>query len=305
VLALTIGLVATACSGDDGRDPEDVVALPRRGPVTAVDVCRLLPAEDVSALVGHPVSVVEGQYLSATLPTYRCGFGTTFGSAQVRVSLAPGPVVLPVFDEAYGEAAGGDPLPVERLGQRAYLRNEGGVRSLVVLSRGAILQVTAPPALRPRRLVDLTTRAVERLPGNPVLDVPESGQPCTDLPPRVVQAALDVPIELGTTLVGPDGAVVCSWAGLPGSVTVTVRVSPADHQAAERQQHREDGVQVNELDRARGWSAADRPGDLVVLVGPSTVIRIDVVPAPGWASDDIPTTSAEVALANAVVDMLT
>jgi hypothetical protein len=289
-------------------DPADAVPSPRAGNRTPVDVCQLVPAAEVSELLGRQVSVVEAEYLSATLPTYRCGLGPTFPRANVTVSLAPGPVAIAVFDEAYGEPAGGDPERVEKLGDRAYLRNEAEARSLAVLSRGAIVQLmatgNAAEAIRPRQLIAMTRAAVQRLPSNPVLGVAPTGVPCTAVPVGDVEAALGSPAELATALVRADGSVVCSWAGLPGSVTATVHDSQADHAAAERRRRNGDGVPVRGLDKGRAWSASDQPGDLEILVGATTVIRIDVIPAAGWASDDIATTKPEIRLATAVVDKL-
>jgi hypothetical protein len=289
-------------------DPADAVPSPRSGAQTPVDVCQLVPAAEVSELLGRRVSVVEAHYLSPTVPTYRCGLGTTFARANVTVSLAAGPVALAVFDEAYGEAAGGDPAPVENLGDRAYLRNEAGARSLVVLSRGAIVSLTASgnaaEAIRPRQLIALTRAAVQRLPANPALGVSPTGVPCTAVPVGEVEAALGAPVELATALVRPDGSVVCSWTGLPGSVTAMVHDSRADHAAAERRRRHGDGARVRGLDEGRAWSASDQPGDLEILVGATTVLRIQVIPAAGWASDDIATTKPEIRLANAIVAKL-
>ena len=79
-----------------------------------------------------------------------------------------------------------------------------------------------------------------------------------------------------------------------------------DYAAARRTSRTEEGVQVAGLPAStRGWSAVHRAGDLLVLVPPSTVVRLDVVPAAGWATEDLLTTPAEISLARAVIDSLT
>jgi hypothetical protein len=148
--------------------------------------------------------------------------------------------------------------------------------------------------------------AAARLPANPVLGVPEAGVPCTDLPLDLVEGALGAPVELSSGLVRPDGAAVCSWAGLPGSVVFRAHQNRQDYAAARRTSRTEEGVQVAGLPPStRGWSAVHRAGDLLVLVPPSTVVRLDVVPAAGWATEDLLTTPAEISLARAVIDSLT
>jgi hypothetical protein len=313
---LVIGLAAcAACAAPDvGVDPVDAVPSAQRGPVTPVDVCRLVPAAEVSGLTGARLSVVDARYLSAALATYRCGFGSALAHPRVTVSLAPGPVALAVFDAAYGDTAGGDPLPVERLGERAYRRNEADLQSLVVLRSGAIVQVTVRAedtpegeerALRPRSLVLLTRTAVGRLPDRPVLDVPRSRPPCTEVRGDTVEAALGRPVALATLLARPDGSVICSWAGLPGSVTVSVLHDLAEFDRAARVAVGDSGTSVRGIAGGGAWSADDIPGDLTLLLAPSTVAHVVVVPAVGWARADQLTTMPEIDLAREVVRALT
>jgi hypothetical protein len=118
---------------------------------------------------------------------------------------------------------------------------------------------------------------------------------------RLVAGALGAPARLSSALLGAGDSVVCSWASLPGSVTATVLTGRRPRVAAERALRGDEGAAVAVLPGARGWSGSDRPGDLVVLVGDNTVLRLDVVPVAGWADDDVPTTRAEIALARDLV----
>ncbi|MGH3508413.1 MAG: hypothetical protein ACRDO2_14545 [Nocardioidaceae bacterium] len=314
-VAFTLVAVTGGCTSSDvGIDPADAVPSARPGPATPVDVCRLVPAAEVSDLAGVRLSVVDARYLSARLATYRCGFGPSPARPQVTISLAPGPVALAVFDAAYGEQAGGDPTLVEQLGQRAYQRSEADQQSLAVLSHGAILQVAVHPGpvpevegglLRPRALVLLALTAVGRLPENARLGVPGPGLPCTGVPRGSVAAALGRPVALATQLTPADGSVMCSWAGLPGSVTVTVLDSPAEYARSIRAGAGDAGTPVRGVPGGRAWSSPEVPGDLTVLVRPSTVARFEVVPAVGWAQEDVLTTPPEVALAGQAVAALT
>lgn len=303
----TIAVAIVACTAEDRLDPDQAVPSPRPGAGTPVDVCRLVPITELSAIAGHDLSVVDARFLAATLPTYQCGFGVTVGRPLVTLSLAPGPVAIAVFDEAYGEPAGGDPALVRRLGDRAYQREESATRSIVVLSTGAIVRVTAPhsraAAIRPRLLPALARAAVGRLPRNPELGVPGTGPPCSEVAESAVADAIGAPVELATQVAWPDGSAVCSWAGLPGAATVTVLDGRTTYERIRNEVVERDGM-VHGVHGARAWSAANTPGDLTALVAPDRVLRVEVVPAAGWADDDVPTGDTEVALANAVIAAL-
>ncbi|MGH3659465.1 MAG: hypothetical protein ACRDUA_22695, partial [Micromonosporaceae bacterium] len=182
------------------------------------------------------------------------------------------------------------------------------------LSHGAILQVAVHPGpapevegglLRPRALVLLALTAVGRLPENARLGVPGPGLPCTGVPRGSVAAALGRPVALATQLTPADGSEMCSWAGLPGSVTVTVLDSPAEYARSIRAGAGDAGTPVRGVPGGRAWSSPEVPGDLTVLVRPSTVARFEVVPAVGWAQEDVLTTPPEVALAGQAVAALT
>jgi hypothetical protein len=309
VLAVLLSVVA-ACSHGTGMDPEDSVPSPRGGTPVGVDVCELLTADEVGTALESPVVLVSAHYDAAGLATYECGYGDRAGPPTLRFSLAPGPTAIAVFDEAYGEPAGGDPRPLQNLGDRAYLRTESRTRSLHVFVGGSILSLSgtlgSPRSLRAAVLVDLSRTAVARLPSNPILGVNQQGEPCRSVPAARVKDALGLPTELSTQVSLHHGAIECSWAGLPGVVTISRQPGLVAVEEARAVVRASDLLEVKGVKAplVRAWSDPDRPGDLLLIDGVRAVLRIEVVPSAGWAHDDMLTTPAELALAEAALASL-
>ncbi len=248
--------------------------------------------------------MVDARYLPAALQTYRCSLGVRVGRPRLSWSLAPGPVALAVFDQAYGDEAGGSPARVDGLGQAAYLRNEAGSRSLAVLAAGSVVVLSTPVTpsheVRARALTKLAASAVRRLPANPVLAVQPGAPPCTDIPDDTIGAALGVPPVRASAVSAPRGAVICSWAGLPGSVVLVIDPSASAGAEARRLIRRGDGLEVEGIDGATAWSSLEQAGDLLLVGRSAGVAQLEVIPAAGWASEDIATTPAELRLAREV-----
>ena len=103
------------------------------------------------------------------------------------MQLATGPISLNVFDDAYGRSAGGDPEPVDKLGDAAFFRNEPETMEIHALVNGAILTLdVANDAADPRtkkHVVDLARLAADRLPDNPRLAPTSAGVACARKPP--------------------------------------------------------------------------------------------------------------------------
>jgi hypothetical protein len=313
--ALAVGaavgaLLLSACGGGSKAltDPDDIPP-ERKGPPSDVSVCDLVPITQASNAIGRPVWVVGLDYGPSRLPTFRCLLGDQFGVAVMTVEFASGPVSRNVFLEAYGDRAGGDPKPVNRMGGLAYLRNEKDERSLHVFIRGAILSILlvrdpAHPVAR-RALFDVARLVVERLPRNPRLAGTSQGARCSRIPARLVGAVIGIEPSRAVGLAAADASVMCSWASFPGSVDVTVIRDP--QRVAGYRQTVDASAYVTVPGVGRGVTAlsrTNRPGDLTLFDGHASMALISTVPAAGYPDDSVITTADEVALARQVVTAL-
>jgi hypothetical protein len=304
-------LALAGCGGGSSAltDPDDIPPT-RKGAPTDVSVCDLFPATQASTALKRPLSVVGVEYGPSRLPTFRCLLGDEFGVATVTVDLAPGPVARNVFLDAYGDRAGGDPKPVERLGGIAYLRNEKNERSLHVYARGTILSlrlVQDPARPAPRRaLPDIGRIMLERLPTNPRLAGTSAGDRCSQVSSRLVGGVIGIDPSRAVGLEAPDGSVTCSWASFPGSVDVTV-IRDAARVAAYRETI--DAGSYVAVPAVGGGDVAalsreNRAGDLTIFVGDSSMALISAIPSAGYPKDSIVTTADEVRLGREVVTAL-
>jgi hypothetical protein len=304
-------LAASGCGGGSKAltDPDDIPPT-RHAPPTDVSVCDLVPIALASAALDRPLKVVGLEYGPSRLPTFRCLLGDEFGVAKLTVELAPGPVARNVFLDAYGDRAGGDPKPVQRLGGVAYLRAEKNERSLHVYTRGAIvsLRLVQDPA-RPvgrRALPQIGRAIIEHLPRNPRLAGTSAGHRCSQISSGLVGAVIGITPSRAVGLDAPDGSVMCSWASFPGSVTVTV-IRDAARVAEYRQTvDASSYIDVRGVDGADliALSRAKRAGDLLIFAGDASMALIAATPSAGYPDDSIVTTSDEVALGSAVVRAL-
>jgi hypothetical protein len=310
VAAVLLVAASAGCDGTGGGTGAAQPPHPPRGAPTPVDVCGLLSGHDQAELLGRRLRPVSVEYQAARIPTFQCDLGSRFEAPEVSVVLAIGPVSEEVFTAAYGDTAGGDPLTVRGLGQAAYIRTENGHRDVRVLAHGSILTVrwTIDPLLPLDRelQVRLARRAVQRLPRNPQLASTDGGPRCSQIPLGAVTAAVGAQPSLLSSLEGPRGSVVCSWASEPGVAVVRTVASPAgvsSSRAAIRDSDyravrlRVAGAHVTALSRI------DRAGDLLVFHG-GTAATIAVVPTAGFSNQSIATTPGERRLAAAVVSAL-
>jgi hypothetical protein len=276
-----------------------------------VNVCTLLSPGDTARTIGETLRPVGLAYGAAKLATLECDYGQSLASPVVSVTLAIGPVSDNVFNGAYGEAAGGDPVPVKKLGQAAVIRTEAAQQSVHVLVHGSILTLTATidaaKPLRRSQLLDLAAAAINRLPANPVLASTAPGDRCSDLPVSAVAAAIGAEPTLSSEFVVQDQGVTCSWTALPGAAVVTVFTSPhvvagyqrlADRSSEYRPVNfRDAGLDVEAVSRA------DRAGDMLIVTGDCAVV-VTVQPTAGFSGPDILTTPGERSLAAAIVTTL-
>jgi hypothetical protein len=310
-LATMLTMLA-ACSGSSTAltDPHDIPPK-RHGPPADVAVCGLVPIAQASEALGRPLSVVGLEYGPSRVPTFRCLLGDEFGVPRLTVELATGPIPVPwnVFLSAYGDHAGGDPKPIQRLGALAFLRNEKDESSLHVFVRGAIvtLRLVRDPA-RPvsrRGLLDVARLIVERLPRNPRLAGTSAGASCSKVSSRLVGAVIGIEPSRAVGDEAPDGSVTCSWASFPGSVDVTVIRDTA--RVAEYRQSLDMASYVAVGGVAGGvttLSRTNRPGDLVLFRGDSSMALISSIPSAGYPDDVAVTTPDEVALSRQLATAL-
>ena len=304
-------MVLSACTGDaSATDPGDlpvvIAAAPRE-----VDACRLLRPVDASTVVGRRLVRVGLAYGAAQLPTLGCDLGEDFGVPEVTVALATGPVPLNVFEQAYGDEAGGDPVAVARLEPRAFLRSEQDLRSLHVFLRGSILSLTVrldptTPITR-SQTIQLAQLAVARVPRHPLLAPTPTSRPCVDVGPGPLSAAIGAVPVRSSTLRGPAGALMCSWTSQPGSAVVTMLRSRTAIEAYLRRLRLSDYSDVPAVTTppgVRALSRDDRPGDVLLRDGARVLVSISVVPTAGYADEEIETTPGELALVDAVVAAL-
>jgi hypothetical protein len=278
-----------------------------------VDVCGLLSGRDSASLRGMPLRPVGLEYEAAKVPTLSCDLGRRFGVPVVSVTLGIGPISGAVFDQAYGDTAGGDPIVVKRLGHDAYVRTEDGHKSVHVLARGSVLTLRSSLApvhpITRHTLVRLARSAVSRLPHNPRLPQTDAGRRCSRVPLGAVTAAIGAQPSLFSSLDGPRQALMCSWASEPGAAVVRI-FTAAGQVAAYRRGSRVDAYRTVSL-RGVGpragvtaLSRRDQAGDLLLFRGRSSVAVITVMPTPGFSDPAIATTPGEERLASTVLSIL-
>ncbi len=308
VLTLAVG-----CGGGDRAtiaDPGGVPVQPHGAP-SGVDVCRLLSPRDTADLLDRALRPVGLAYGAARVETLECGLGKQIGVDELSVQLAVGPLSAMVFEDAYGEPAGGDPVFVKRLGQAAFLRTETGDKSLHVLVHGSVLTLRArlggDHPIGRTALVQLAEAALTGLPSNPVLAPTTPGARCSHVALSSVTAAIGAQPSVVSQFDGPDGAVQCSWGSQPGAAEVTVvtdlgRVSAyrriADSGAYQSVDLAGVGADVSAVSRT------DRAGDLLI-VSRRWAVLLTVMPTAGFSNPRIVTTPGEGMLATAVVTALT
>ncbi|MDQ4008589.1 MAG: hypothetical protein M3211_10885, partial [Actinomycetota bacterium] len=230
---LPVLLSLAACSGDEPvTEPASAQPPTRAGELVRVDACRLVDRPTMRRAVGEPLRVVGRELDPPTLPTETCLWGQEFGVAQVEVQVTPGPVAEQTFEAAFGPAAGESPRALD-VGEAAYARSGLTSRSLQVFANGVVLSLEArdsPGDRLPRRaLADVAQAVLDNLPGNPALADADPPPPCGRVAESAVTAAMRADVRLRSAFVarrGPDSPAMCSWAGLPGQVVVTVRTDP-------------------------------------------------------------------------------
>ena len=302
VLAL-MWITLTACTGDGSGVEQSAAAPPQRtGEVVRVDACDLVGPRQLSRTLGEPVRVVGRELDPPTLPTETCQWGREFAVALVEVQLTPGPVALETFEAAFGAAAGDDPRAVD-VGEAAYTREGLTTRTLQVFANGVVLSLEAddaPGNRLPRgALTDIADATLADLPGNPELADSRPRRPCALVDERAVAAAMGTGVRLRSAHVAgrpadPDSAAMCSWAGLPGNVVVTVRTDPVQvtnfrANLSPRVYQRVPGIP------AEAWSQDNHAGDLLLFVG-DALVEVTTLPGEGFSSPDVATTRGELRL---------
>lgn len=314
-MSVAVGLVlaASACGGGgapplsrEGDLPPTIDALPQ-----AVDVCTLVPANIASNTLDTELRVVGLEYGPPQVPTLRCLLGTAFATPELSVELATGPIAANVFEDAYGDPAGGDPVFLKRVGDGAFLRSERDLRTVHVYTGGSVLtlRLRADPTEEVRRaaLVELADLAVDRLPRNPRLAPTRPPRACANVDSDAVAAAIGAPPSLSAGLADEAGSLQCSWASRPGSATVVVLRDPAQVEAYRRAMDPAEHTEVRGFPQRPGlevWSRTDRAGDLVMVDGDGAMATVTVVPSAGFADGAVATTPGERELGQQVLDLL-
>jgi hypothetical protein len=307
-LALLVAVSASGCGGKpDPLAGKDATPPIRTAAATSVDVCHLLSPGNASRVLQRPLLVVGRTVGPARDTTVQCEIGQGFDDPLVVVSLAPEPVARDVFDDAYGNRAGGDPVLTHNLGDTAYTRTEGDQRAIHVLVHGSVLSVSVPfgptgeaAQVTKEQLVMLTRIAVGSLPANPVVEPMTAPRQCNAITAHALSDTLGRPPTVDAGLVFSPGSLTCSWGGQPGSVTVSV-TDDVHVMAAFRASHTLSAYvrvpDVVPLGTGSAFSSNETAGDLVVFVDDRLMMRLDVVPAAGYTGPDIDTTDGERTLA--------
>lgn len=309
VLPLLLALLAGCGGGKGPPKPSSATPPARTTTATPIDVCDLVPTETVAQLLERPLSVVGRSVGAPRNSTVDCQLGQLFATPLVTVTLSPDPIAADVFDAAYGDRAGGNPALIKNLGDKAYVRTEDTNRVLHVYANGAVLSVSvvfgqpgSDDAISMVQLIRLTRAAVKALPDNPVVVTRTSPRPCHEIDPTVLAATLGRPPTLDTGLTVGDGAIMCSWSGQPGSVTLTLTDDPLAVQRYLQAHPIDQSVAVAGVIRpadGRALSSPNDAGDLVVLVGTDRLMTVEVIPAAGYADDGIDTSDDERRVAEA------
>jgi hypothetical protein len=270
-------------------------------------VCDLVGRRQLSRAIDEPVRVVGRELQPPTLPTETCQWGREFAVGLVEVQLTPGPVALDTFEAAFGASAGDDPRAVD-VGEAAYAREGLTTRTLQVFANGVVLSLEAddaPGNRLPRgALTDIADAALADLPGNPELTDPRPRRPCARVDERAVAAAMGTRVRLRSTHVAgrpadPGSPAMCSWAGLPGNVVVTVRTDPVQVTNFRANLSPRVYQRVREIP-AEAWSQDNHAGDLLLFVG-DTLVEVSSLPGEGFSSPDVATTPGELRLGRALV----
>ena len=308
VAACLLALV-TACSGDgSGADVPAAQPPPSRaGDVVPIDVCDLVGTPAMQRALGEPVHVVGRELDAPTLPTETCLWGREFAVARLEVQVTPGPVAEDTFEAAFGPAAGDDPRKVS-VGESAYARTGLTTRTLQVFANGVVLSLEATDAPGDRlprdALTRVATRVLASLPRNPGLRDARPPRSCAVVYQRAVAAAMHTRVRLRAGFAaGPraDRAspTMCSWAGLPGQVVVTVRTDPVQITNFRANLSPRVYQPVPQVP-AEAWSQTTRAGDLLVFL-PHAMLEVTSLPGEGFSSQSTPTTPGEVRLARDLV----
>lgn len=308
---LALATVA-GCTGDGGPADGAAAEPPERsGPVERIDACDLVPRRAVRAALDQPVRVVGRELEPPTLPTETCLWGREFGVAQVEVQVTPGPVAEDTFEAAFGPAAGDDPSRVD-VGAAAYAREGLTSRTLQVFDDGVVLSLEARDSpgdrLPEQALTAIARTALRRLPSNPELADADPPGPCSAIDEGDVAAAMRTEVRLRSGHVGASSEraeerpAMCSWAGLPGHVVLTIRTDPVQMtnfraNLSPRVYERVEGIP------AEAWSQNNHAGDLLLFLE-NALVEVTVLPGEGFSSPDVRTTTGEKRLARGLVRSL-
>lgn len=230
-------LLLTGCSGGSGSPGSAAATTPAtasRTPDTTVsskpliegfDVCSLASPGQVQQAVGQ---VGEPTFRSLTgIEGYdglvdQCGFGVSFDSFTVLVSVGLAPATRK-------DLAGLPGRPVGGIGDAARAADQASATTVSFLKGSTLVQVRAvkgAAGASPAGQVAALARAVAgSVPGDPPeSDVQTEGK-CADVDPRAVERVLGAPVGVARTLLYKDQSAVCSWAtGVEHARTVSVSV---------------------------------------------------------------------------------
>lgn len=303
-------LAGSACSGDEPA-PDDEAAQPptRTGEVVRIDACEVVTRRQMRRALDEPVRVVGRELDPPTLPTQTCLWGREFAVAEMEVQLTPGPVAEETFRAAFGAPAGDDPRPV-KVGEAAYAREGLTSRTLQVFDHGVVLSLEArdsPGDRLPRTaLRDVARAALRHLPANPELADADPPPPCNRIDEDAVAAAMSTEARLRSGFVpargDQDPAGMCSWAGLPGHVVVTVRTNPVQITNFRANLSPRVYERVPEVP-AEAWSQNDHAGDLLIFLD-DALVEVTALPGEGFSSAGVPTTRGEIRLATELVRVM-
>ena len=263
-------------------------------------------------MLGLPVQVVGKEFGPSRLATLVCDIGQRFSEPIVTVSFTPEAIAQKVFEEAYGNAAGGDPIVVDSLGDRAFVRTEADVRSVHVLVHGAMLSVRTSleplssrgPVPQPE-LIALAEAAVAAVPDNPA--PPKHDNACPRISSGSIKAAIGRSATMATQWTMADGSLMCSWGAQPGSATVEILRDQQAITEYRQTHHLADYLDLGDLGAGpgtRALSSVDTAGDLVILARDQALVLITVVASAGYAYPSIATTDGERLLAQNALAML-
>jgi hypothetical protein len=310
-LGALVLMTVPGCSGDGSAEVDPSAQPPERaGEVVRVDACELVDRRAMRRALGEPVRVVGRELDPPTLPTESCLWGREFGVALVEVQVTPGPVAQDTFEAAFGPAAGDDPRATS-VGEAAYARDGLTSRTLQAFANGVVLSIEArdsPGNRLPRRaLRDIATAMIDNLPANPRLADADPPPPCGRIDEAAVAAAMGAEVRLRSAHVGggqpgPGDAAMCSWAGLPGHVVVTVRTDPVQITNFRANLSPRVYERVPQLP-AEAWSQNNHAGDLLVFLD-DALVEVTALPGEGFSSPGTATTPGEVRLARELVQTL-